>query len=461
MDVVKLGSIILCVYFCTCNLGFCKVINDKTPDGSSGSSESFGSLSRLDNLTADLLADYGPNVRPVCPGQETIPVTVDLAVRQLITLNEPEQTVQFNVWMRLGWVDCHLKWNPDDYNGTKSVVLPIDLIWKPDITLYESISEEFYGFEKFRAHIYADGHVTYNFPSKIEALCPVSVAKFPYDSQICSLMFGSWSYNGFELDVSTKHGAGDLSSVKENVEWIIEKIPAVRHELYYGCCPEPYPDVTFYINLKRKPGYYVTNILIPSLLVTLVAGLGFFLPADSGEKVGLELTVMLAMSVFQLLIADHLPPSADETPWISSFFSFTMILSGGSSCWQVLVLNLHHRGDRPMPDWLKFYVLKLLGRLTYVDVPRVKPVYVTESQPKCDKSLAKIFNILDKNRKYKEEELGNTSSISLSEQETEIAENSELWISLALMVDRIGMMVFFLSLSIGCGYIFNRIQSVE
>ncbi|XP_076105587.1 neuronal acetylcholine receptor subunit alpha-10-like [Mytilus galloprovincialis] len=460
MDVVKLGSVILCVYFCTCNLGFCKIINDKTDD-SSGSSDSFGSQSRLDNLTADLLADYGPNVRPVCPGKETVPVTVDMAVRQLITLNEPEQTVQFNVWMRLAWVDCHLKWNPDDYNGTKSIVLPIDLIWKPDITLYESIAEEFYGFEKFRAHIYPDGYVTYNFPSKIEALCPVSVAKFPYDSQICSLMFGSWSYNGFELDVSTKLGAGDLSSVKENVEWIIEDIPAIRHELYYGCCPEPYPDVTFYINLKRKPNYYVTNILIPSLLVTLVAGLGFFLPADSGEKVGLELTVMLAMSVFQLLIADHLPPSADETPWISSFFSFTMILSGGSSCWQVLVLNLHHRGDRHMPHWLKFYVLKLLGRLTWIDVPRVKPDYVKQSSPKCDKSLAKIFNILDRNRKYKEEELGNTSSISLSEPEAEIAENSELWISLALMVDRIGMMVFFLSLSIGCGYIFNRIQSVE
>lgn len=45
-----------------------------------------GSQSRLDNLTADLLADYGPNVRPVCPGKETVPVTVDMAVRQLITL---------------------------------------------------------------------------------------------------------------------------------------------------------------------------------------------------------------------------------------------------------------------------------------------------------------------------------------------------------------------------------------
>lgn len=161
--------------------------------------------------------------------------------------------------------------------------------------------------------------MTYNFPSKIETLCPVKVAKFPFDSQICSFMFGSWSYHGYELDLSSKINRADLSSVKENVEWIIDKAPAIRHEVYYGCCPEPYPDVTFYIYLSRKPDYYVTNIIIPSIMVTLVAALGFFLPVDSGEKVGLELTVMLAMSVFQLLIADHLPPSADETPWICKY----------------------------------------------------------------------------------------------------------------------------------------------
>ena len=188
-----------------------------------------------------------------------------------------------------------------------------------EIIYIYSISEEFYGFNDYRAHIYPDGYVTYNFPSKIEALCPVKVAKFPFDSQICSFMFGSWSYHGYELDLSSKINRADLSSVKENVEWIINKAPAIRHEIYYGCCPEPYPDVTFYIYLSRKPDYYVTNIIIPSIMVTLVAALGFFLPVDAGEKVGLELTVMLAMSVFQLLIADHLPPSADETPWICKY----------------------------------------------------------------------------------------------------------------------------------------------
>jgi hypothetical protein len=41
---------------------------------------------------------------------------------------------------------------------------------------------------------------------------------------------------------------------------------------------------------------------------------GFLLPAESGEKVSLEVTVLLSQSVFLLVISDFLPPSADNFP---------------------------------------------------------------------------------------------------------------------------------------------------
>lgn len=40
----------------------------------------------MNNLTSYLLSEYGPGVRPICPNQETIHVTVDMAIRQLISL---------------------------------------------------------------------------------------------------------------------------------------------------------------------------------------------------------------------------------------------------------------------------------------------------------------------------------------------------------------------------------------
>ena len=159
----------------------------------------------------------------------------------------------------------------------------------------------------------------------MEALCSVNVKNFPFDKQICSLVFGSWSYHGFELDFYPREDFGDLSSMRKNVEWDVPKITVEKHVKFYGCCKEPYPDIAFYIHLTRKPSYYITNIILPSLIITVLIVLGFILPVSSGEKVSLEITVMLAISVFQLLVADKLPPSADSTPLIGMMLSVVFV----------------------------------------------------------------------------------------------------------------------------------------
>jgi nicotinic acetylcholine receptor alpha-9 len=60
----------------------------------------------------------------------------------------------------------------------------------------------------------------YMYEGLIEALCPVNVLKFPYDTQICRLTFGSWVFNGFDLNVYSSKKFADISSLKENVEWV-------------------------------------------------------------------------------------------------------------------------------------------------------------------------------------------------------------------------------------------------
>lgn len=64
-------------------------------------------------------------------------------------------------------------------------------------------------------------------------------------------------------------------------------VPAKRNELYYECCKEPYPDVTFTVTMRRRTLYYGTNLLIPCVLISGLALLVFLLPADSGEKISL------------------------------------------------------------------------------------------------------------------------------------------------------------------------------
>lgn len=103
--------------------------------------------------------------------------------------------------------------------------------------------------------------------------------------------------------------SGDLSDFVENVEWECRGMPATKNVIMYGCCSDPYPDITYSVLLQRRSSFYIFNLLLPCFLISFLAPLGFYLPADSGEKVSLGVTVLLALTVFQLMVAESMPPS--------------------------------------------------------------------------------------------------------------------------------------------------------
>jgi nicotinic acetylcholine receptor len=97
-------------------------------------------------------------------------------------------------------------------------------------------------------------------------------------------------------------------------EWRVDNITAVRTPVKYACCDELYPDVTFTIHLRRGSLFYVLNLIFPCLLIFTISFLGFFLPVESGEKVSLETTILLALVVFLLTVTETMPPTPDAMP---------------------------------------------------------------------------------------------------------------------------------------------------
>ncbi|GIY38327.1 acetylcholine receptor subunit alpha-type acr-16 [Caerostris extrusa] len=67
----------------------------------------------------------------------------------------------------------------------------------------------------------------------------------------------------------------------------LAEMPGTRNEIVYSCCPEPYVDITFCIHIRRRTLYYGFNLIIPCVLISSMALLGFTLPPDSGEKLTL------------------------------------------------------------------------------------------------------------------------------------------------------------------------------
>uniref|UniRef100_A0A914VAA8 Uncharacterized protein n=1 Tax=Plectus sambesii TaxID=2011161 RepID=A0A914VAA8_9BILA len=172
--------------------------------------------------------------------------------------------------------------------------------------------------------IYFDGTVFWPPPTQLRSTCKIDVTYFPFDSQRCYLKFGSWTYHGFQVDVTNRSDNVDLTNYVVSGEFDLVNVHQKRRVVKYTCCPEPYPDVTFFIHIRRKTLYYMYNVVFPCMMMSALTLLVFCLPPDSGEKIALGITVLLAFSVFVLAIAEKMPETSDSMPLIGIYLTVVM-----------------------------------------------------------------------------------------------------------------------------------------
>lgn len=133
------------------------------------------------------------------------------------------------------------------------------------------------------------------------------------------MRYASWSYTGAELDVTNRTMKGDTSVLVKNGEWDVIGIPIRRKVLYYPCCTEPFPEVTFYLVIERRNLYYVCNLIIPCIVIVAMATFVFILPSESGEKISMGITVLLSLCVFLLMVSEKMPATSETLPLIGKY----------------------------------------------------------------------------------------------------------------------------------------------
>lgn len=111
----------------------------------------------------------------------------------------------------------------------------------------------------------------------------IKVTYFPFDDQVCSLKFGSWTYSGTQVDLINRSTSVDLSNYVESGEWNLKSITLQRNIKHYPCCPdESFPDITFDLALRRKTTFYLINIILPMIWLSFLSLLVFCIPPESG-----------------------------------------------------------------------------------------------------------------------------------------------------------------------------------
>lgn len=158
------------------------------------------------------------------------------------------------------------------------------------------------------------GAVRWDPPGQYFTHCDIDVTYYPFDYQKCSIEITTFAFTADVVPLNKTNDEVNVEDFKENGEWILVSSNVEMQILTEN--GEIFSQLVFKLIFKRRPGYYLTNVVYPVILVSLLTNLVFLLPADSGEKISYILTVLLAQAVLLTLIGDSMPTTSKHTPVI-------------------------------------------------------------------------------------------------------------------------------------------------
>ncbi|XP_046571055.1 neuronal acetylcholine receptor subunit alpha-10-like isoform X5 [Haliotis rubra] len=322
-------------------------------------------------LVADLFRYYDKRVEPFGPNT-TLDVRMDLTLVEISDIDEKKQVLTTNCWIYLRWEDASLAWQPEKHKNVTEIRVPADAIWTPDMRIKNSVeSNQISPSGINNAILRSSGNVLVFYQVILKTSCQIDVASFPMDQQQCRMMFESWTYHGDQLNISSgEQGAPSLSEYLSNAEWELISYTNARQVLYYSCCTEPYLTLTYTMTLRRRPLFFLMYLMVPCLIITLVALLGLLVPNESGEKISIGITSLLAMIALLLVISTFLPPTSLAIPLIGRYFAINIVIVSLSIGLAVFTMNIHHRGTRGhrLPRLVKTVCFNSLARILFIKI---------------------------------------------------------------------------------------------
>jgi nicotinic acetylcholine receptor len=182
----------------------------------------------------------------------------------------------------------------------------------------------------------------------------------------------------------------DLEDFYQSHEWDIMAVPATRNINGDPSSGEFYPDLTFNITLKRKTLFYTCNLIVPCVSISFLTVLTFYLPSECREKISLCISILLALTVFVLLLNDLIPPTSLVVPLIAKYLLFTVVIVTLSNLVSVVVLNVYFRSPSThrMPNWARHLFLSILPKFLLMKRP---PISSSLSASYSLKEFAKAF----------------------------------------------------------------------
>ena len=299
-------------------------------------------LTNTKQLYSDVFANLQKNVIPSLDQSKPLDISLRFYLVTISRFVEAEETIVVVGAVEMIWTDGGISWNPASYGNKQSIPLSNNNIWTPSLTLLNSVDTlaPIDGDTKFNVNIMSNGTISSIVGGVLSAKCTTDISKFPFDSQTCILDFTTWNIFSSDITLSlVSDSPVDLGFYGRNPDWVLQSYSARASTL------GSYPEYKVTLTIKREPLYYSMMIVCPTILFGLLNPLVFLLPVESGERIGLSMTILLSYAIFLTLVSDVIPATSNPMCLMVILMIATIIVSGIIVFLAIENSALYHRDE--------------------------------------------------------------------------------------------------------------------
>uniref|UniRef100_H2T221 Gamma-aminobutyric acid type A receptor subunit beta3 n=1 Tax=Takifugu rubripes TaxID=31033 RepID=H2T221_TAKRU len=198
-----------------------------------------------------------------------------------------------------------------------------DQLWVPDTYFLNDKKSFVHGVtvKNRMIRLHPDGTVLYGLRITTTAACMMDLRRYPLDEQNCTLEIESYGYTTDDIEFYWKGGDTAVTGVTriELPQFSIVDYKLVSRNVVFST--GAYPRLSLSFKLKRNIGYFILQTYMPSILITILSWVSFWINYDaSAARVALGITTVLTMTT----INTHLRETLPKIPYVKAIDMYLM-----------------------------------------------------------------------------------------------------------------------------------------
>ncbi|KAK6299308.1 hypothetical protein J4Q44_G00308180 [Coregonus suidteri] len=269
-----------------------------------------------------LMKGYDIRLRPDFGGAP-VAVGMNIDIASIDMVSEVNMDYTLTMYFQQAWRDKRLSYSEIALNLTLDNRVA-DSLWVPDTYFLNDKKSFVHGVtvKNRMIRLHPDGTVLYGL--RITTQQPVydgSEAGTPLDDRTAHWKIESYGYTTDDIEFYWRGGDGAVSGVEriELPQFSIVDYKLVSKNVVFST--GSYPRLSLSFKLKRNIGYFILQTYMPSILITILSWVSFWINYDaSAARVALGITTVLTMTT----INTHLRETLPKIPYVKAIDMYLM-----------------------------------------------------------------------------------------------------------------------------------------